>query len=68
MSPRMEDVELAIEHVRERGKGMPVGRMDVSESPSDSAEGEPIGYLWILINVIPIIIADELVIECLAKS
>ena len=68
MSPRLEAVELAIEHVRDGGERMPVGSMNMSERPLDRAKREPIRDLGILVNVLPVIIADELMVNDLPEG
>ena len=67
MSPRLESVELAIQHVRDRGERVPVGRVNVDEGPLNIARTETVDYSWIGINVRTIVVVHELVAQRLAK-
>ena len=67
MSPGLESVELAIQHVRDRGKRMPVGRVNMGEGPLDIARGETADYSWIIVNVRTIVVVHEVVVQRLAK-
>jgi hypothetical protein len=64
----IEAEELKIQHVRERGKRMPVSRVGLSEGQADAIERKARGHDRTFINVILIVISDELVPKGLAKD
>ena len=68
MSPRLETEKLTIQHVRNRGKRMPVVRMHMSEGPLNPVEGEAVCDPWILVNVLIVVVIDKLVPEGLAED
>src|SRR5436190_2272291 len=68
MSPRLETVKLTIQHVRNGGKRMPVGRMHMSEGPSNPLQGETVRDPWIFENVIKVVQVDEVVPKGLAED
>src|SRR5207248_2740447 len=60
MQARLYAEQLAIEHVRQGGDGMPVGGVKMSEGPCDVGEAEPAGHATGAINVIVIIVTDPI--------
>src|SRR3981081_2447976 len=68
MSPRLESVELAVQHMRDRGEWVPVGRVNMGEGPLNIAWGETVDYSWIGVNVRTIVVVHELVVQRLAKG
>ena len=59
--------KLAIDHVRDRGQGMPVVIIEMSERPSHSRNREALSNIRILVNVFIIVVIDEVVAERLPK-
>ena len=68
VSPWLETIEFAIQHVRHRGQRMPVTGMHMSEGPLDPVKSKTASYPWILIDVLMIIVIDELVAKRLAED
>ena len=68
MTPRLQAVHLAIQHMRDCGKWVPVRGMDVREGPPNSAERKSPSDVWIFVNVVTIVVADEVVPESPAES
>src|ERR1051325_7909322 len=68
MSPRLNTIKLAIQHMRDRGKGMPIARMHMGERPLNPIEPEATGDFWILVNVLLIVVIDKLVPNRLPKD
>src|SRR5258707_14654145 len=60
METRIYAEQLAIQHVRQGGDGMPVGGVKMSEGPCDVGEAQPAGYASGAINVIAIIVTDPI--------
>ena len=60
MQSRIYAEQLAIQHVRQGGDGMPVGGVKMSEGPCDVGEAQPAGYASGAINVIAIIVTDPI--------
>src|SRR5712671_363302 len=60
MQSRIYAEQLAIQHVRQGGDGMPVGGVKTSEGPCDVGEAQPAGYASGAINVIAIIVTDPI--------
>jgi hypothetical protein len=60
MQTRIYAEQLAIQHVRQGGDGMPVGGVKMSEGPCDVGEAQPAGYASGAINVIAIIVTDPI--------
>src|SRR6478736_946351 len=58
METRIYAEQLAIEHVRQGGDGMPVGGVKMSEGPCEVGEAQPAGHATGAINVIVIIVTD----------
>ncbi len=67
MSPRLNSVELAIQHVRDRGECAPVGSVNMGKGPSDIAQSKPVSYPRARLDVRTIVVVDELVPKRLAK-
>ena len=67
MSPRLEAVKLAIQHVRHPCEWMPVARVSMDKSPLNIARSKTLGYSWIEVNVGTIIVVNELVAQRLAE-
>src|ERR1700719_1012804 len=63
MSPWLKAIQLAIQHMRDRGQRVPVSRMNMSECPSDPGKCQSSGDLRVLVDVVPVIVADELVVN-----
>jgi hypothetical protein len=63
MSARLEAVQLAIQHVRNRGEGVPVSSMRVGESPLDPRERETGDYYGIIVNIVAVVVIYEPVPE-----
>ena len=61
MAPRVQPIELTVQHMRKRRKGMPVSRVEwVNAHPI------PPNYsvvIWIAVNVIAVVIIEELIVE-----
>ena len=68
MSPRLETVELTIQHVRNGRERMPVVSMHMSERPLNPVECETVRYRWILVNIVIVVVVHELVPEGLAED
>jgi hypothetical protein len=68
MSARLEAVQLAIQHVRNRGEGVPVSSMRVGESPLDSRERETGDYYGIIVNIVAVVVIYEPVPERLTED
>src|SRR4051794_3598910 len=68
MSPRLQTINLTIEHVGNAGKRMPVCRMHMSESPLNPLDSETVGDPWIFANVLIVIIINELMSERLTEN
>ncbi len=68
VSPRLETIELTVQHVRDGGERMPVVSMHTGEGPLNAAERETIGNPWISVNVNVVVIIYELMIKRLAKG
>ena len=68
MSPWLKTVELAIQHVRQRGERMPVVGMHTGEGPPNSVRREARADPRILVNVFVVVVVDELVSQRLAKD
>jgi hypothetical protein len=67
MSPRLESEELAVQHMRDRGKWVPVGRVNMGKGPLNIAWSETVDYSWIGVNVRTIVVVHELVVQRLAE-
>src|SRR3954471_5977140 len=67
MPPRIQTVELAIDHVRDPGEGMPVRRMEMGESPKNAFESQAARDLGVLRHVFEVVVVNEAVIQRLAK-
>ena len=68
MPPRLESVELTIQHVRQEGEGMPVIDRNSAEGPLNSISGQARGDPRILVNVIIVVVVDEVMPQGLAKD
>src|SRR5438876_8884456 len=68
MSPRLETVELTIQHVRNGGKRMPVISMHMGEGPLNPLEGETVRDPWIFVYVLIVVVVDKLVPNGLAED
>lgn len=68
MTAGVQSVELAVQHVREPGQGMPVMRMAVSEGPADAGQGQTLYNLRIIIHILVVIIIDKPMTERLAED
>lgn len=68
MSASLEAVQLAIQHVRNRGERVPVSSKRVGESPLDPAERETGGYCGIIVNIHAVIVIYEPVPEHLTED
>src|SRR5205814_8171024 len=68
MQARLYAEQLAIEHVRQGGDGMPVGGMKMSEGPCDVGEAQPAAHAIGAINVIVIIVTDPIEIHGLPED
>ncbi len=70
MSSGLQPVQLAIQHVRHRGQGMPVPGMSMNmcECPGNAGDAQTARYLSIFIDVVWVIIVDEIVLEGVAKN
>src|SRR5438552_13205562 len=68
MSPRLETVELTIQHVRNGSQRMPVVRMHMGEGPLNPLEGETVRDPWILVYVLIVVVVDKLVPNGLAED
>src|SRR3981081_1962149 len=60
--------QLAIQHVRNRRKRMPVLGMNMSEGPLDSAPRQARAHMCVVDHVKRIIIINELITACLSKD
>src|SRR5438874_4120075 len=58
MQTRIYAEQLAIQHVRQGGDGMPVGGVKMSEGPCEVGKAQPAGHATGTINVIVIIVTD----------
>ena len=67
MAPGVESVELAVKHMRDRGEGVPVSRVNMGEGPLNTAWGETVDDSWIGVNVRTIVVVHELVVQRLAE-
>src|SRR3954451_16124734 len=68
MPARVESVDLAVGHVRNRGQRMPVIRMHMSEGPENSVEAQTIYDDRIIVDVIVVVIIQELMPNRLCKN
>src|SRR5437899_11329423 len=68
VTPRLQAVELTIQHVRHRSEWMPVTGMDMGERPFDPSCRKTICNPWILDDVTLIVVTYELVPKRLTKS
>jgi hypothetical protein len=68
MQTRVYADQLAIEHVRQGGDGMPVGGMKVSEGPCDVGEAQPANHVTGAINVVVIIVTHPIEVRGLPKD
>ena len=59
VAPGRRPENLAIEHVRDPGQGMPIGRIGARESPSEALPGYPLLHPRIGGDVVGIIVADK---------
>src|SRR4029077_4284857 len=60
--------QLAIQHMRQGGDGMPVGGVKMSEGPCEVGETQPAGHAIGAINVIGIIVTDPIEVRGLPKD
>jgi hypothetical protein len=60
--------QLAIEHLRQGGDGMPVSGVKMSEGPCDVGEAQPAGHATGAINVIVIIVTDPIEVRGLPED
>src|SRR5947199_365020 len=63
MSPGLESVELAIQHVPDGGEWLPVASAEMSEGPLHIIKSKTAGYSWIGIDVRTIVVIHELVVQ-----
>jgi hypothetical protein len=68
MSPRLQAIELAIQHVRNRSERMPVSGMGVGERPLNPVERKAICDSWVQDDVTLVVITYEVVAKRSAKS
>src|ERR1700730_11366635 len=68
MPPRLETVELTIQHVRNGGKRMPVVRVHMGAGPLNPFKCEACCDPWIFINVLFVVEVNELMPESLAED
>jgi len=68
METRIYAEQLAIQHVRQGGDGMPVGGVKMSEGPCDVGEAQPAGHATGAINVIVIIVTDPIEVRGLSED
>src|SRR5713101_5501382 len=61
-------MELAIEHVGNHRKRMPVGRNGVAEGPGHPVPRETYGYLRVLRDVFRVVVVNEVVSERLPEN
>jgi len=66
MSPRLEAVKLAIQHVGHPGEWMPVARVSMDKRPLNIARSETVDYSW-EVNGRAVIAVHELVAQRLAE-
>ena len=59
VSPSVEPKQLAIQHVRNPGKRMPVALVTGRERPGDGGPGQPALNGWVFINVGLVVAIDE---------
>ena len=60
--------QLAVEHVRQGGDGMPVGGVKMRKGPSDIGKAQPTGHATRAINVIVIIVTDPIEVRGLPEN
>ena len=67
MTPWLEPVQLAIQHVRDRRERVPVGVVNMGKGPLNIAWTETANDPWVGVNVRTIIVVYEAVVQRLAK-
>ncbi len=68
MASRLQPVQLAIQHVRDRRQRMPVHGMNVRECPGNAGGVKTACYLGIFIDVTRIVIVNEVMPKSLTKN
>src|SRR5690242_7388404 len=68
MSGGFQPVKLTIEHVRDPGERMPIGRVSLSERPTNPGQAYPTANLRIFVDVVVVIVIDEIVREGLPEN
>ena len=64
---RVQTIKLTVQHVRNPGYRVPVGRMQMGERPGDSPESQAPHDLLVLINVVAVVEIDKIEVARLAK-
>ena len=67
MAAGVQAKDLTINHVRDRGQGVPILRVDVGERPDHSVPGQPGTNDCIFENIGTIVVVHEIKPRCLAK-
>jgi len=65
---RVHPEDLAIEHMRNRSKRMPVLGMDMRERPTNPVPAQSRAHVWVVVDVKRIVIVDELMMKSLAED
>ena len=60
--------ELAVQHVRKPGEGVPIGRMAAGQRPGDPLGRQAVSDMEVLIHVFVVVAGDEHVLERLAED
>ena len=68
MRPCVQSEQLAIQHVRNGRDGVPVAGYYMGKAPSDPTQRQPCGDVFIRIDVLWVVEADELVSQGLAEN
>ena len=68
MQTRVYAEQLAVEHVRQGGDGMPVGGVKMREGPCDVGKADPAGHATGAINVVVIIVTHPIEVRGLPKD
>lgn len=65
---RVKTIHLAIQHVRNDGKRVPVTSYGMRKSPDDTWQRKTSDDIWIPENVLGIVVCNELISQCLTEN
>ena len=68
MAGRIQSEELAVQHVRDSRKGMPVPNLGREKCPDQTVASHPRGDLWVFVDVFLVVVLNKGMTERLPKN